>query len=119
MLLAPVLAVALVLSIATAVSFLPAEPQTSTDNKLLPKSLPIPYFPPAPSSSAGAYTAQTPVPSTLTPAATPYPTAAPMATTSSINLFPFIAAAAAIVIGIIAAVTLFSERSLKKDLENN
>jgi hypothetical protein len=39
-----------------------------------------------------------------------------MAANSSVNLLPFIAAAAAVIIGIIAALTLLSERNLKKEL---
>jgi hypothetical protein len=89
MLIAPFLAIALAFLLAGSMGFLP-------ENGSLTSS--------QPSSS--------PVPST-----TPLPTAQAMATTSSGIGVSILFAVAAIAIGIVAAILLFSEKNLKK--ENN
>jgi len=110
-LLAPFLAVALVMSLATAVTYLPASPQASLQNSFSPESSPHPYYNITPST--GSASIQTPVPSPA-PAATP--TTVPASTTASVNLLPILSVVAAVVLGIVAALAFFSERGLKKEL---
>jgi hypothetical protein len=92
MLLAPILAVTLALMLAGSVSFLP---QTSSHNQ------PLPY------------------PTSYDPMPTPLPTSPPVAqATASLsgNLVSILFTVAALVVGVVAACLLFSERSLKKEL---
>jgi len=90
MLLAPLLAVILVLSLAGSMSF-------------LPQSVPQSPLPPQPSTNPN---------STVTPA----PTAQAMnASTSDGNLLSVLFAVAAIIVGVLAAFLLFSEKSLRKE----
>ncbi|MGO8806104.1 MAG: hypothetical protein ACLQO7_05810 [Candidatus Bathyarchaeia archaeon] len=111
MLLAPFLAVALVLSLSVAVSVLPASPQNKPSNPT--PSVNFNAFPPAPSSSAGSYGMAAPAPTALPSTA---PTAIPESLKSSVDLIPIISVAAAIVVGVVSALLFFSERSLKKEL---
>jgi len=140
-LLAPVLAVALAFSIAAAVSYLPVGSQTSIENSFLPTSSQTPtqnepspeptnghfiIVAPTPSPKEGTFSqqTQTPLPSSVAqaatpnPTSTPVPTAIPMSGLSSPNFLPFIAAAAAVILGVVAALVLFSEKSLRKELSN-
>ena len=115
MLLAPILAVALVLSLAGAVSYLPTGPQASTQNQPSPEPSPAQYFngtPAVPGPSAGSYNVGTPIPS---PAATATPMTG-LATNTSSDSLTILAVAAAVVLGIVAALVFFSERSLRKVL---
>jgi hypothetical protein len=111
MLLAPFLAVALILSLAAAVNVLPASPQNKPSNPT--PSVYFNAFPPAPSNSAGSYNMATPAPTALPSTA---PTAIPQSLTSSVNLLPILSIAAAIVVGVVSALLFFSEKSLKKEL---
>lgn len=92
MLLSPILAVALAFLLAGSVSFFP---QNSSQNQTLP-------YP----------TSYDPIPS-------PLPTSPPVAQETaplSGNLVSILFAVAALVVGVVAACLLFSERSLKKEL---
>lgn len=111
MLLAPFLAVALVLSLAAVVSVLPAAPQNKPSNPT--PSVHFNVFPTVPSNSAGSYNMATPAPTELPSTA---PTAIPESLTSSVNLIPILSVVAAIVVGVVSALLLFSEKSLKKEL---
>ena len=75
MLLAPILAVALVLSLAAAVSYLPAGPQASTQMQPSPEPTPaqnfIPTTPATPSPTGSYYYVGTPAPTTAA-TATPF-----------------------------------------------
>jgi hypothetical protein len=113
MVLAPILAVALVLSLAVAVSYLPSLPQATPQNQ--PSAVPTPnvYYnvtPSNPSPSGGSYNVATPAP---TSAAS---TAAPLSGIASFDLLPALSVAAALILGIVAALLFFSEKSLKKEL---
>lgn len=91
LMLSPILAVTLVLLLAGSVSFLP---QSVSQGSL----------PPQPSTNPN---------STVTPA----PTAQAMnASTSDGNLISVLFAVGAIIVGVLAAVLLFSERNLKKEI---
>jgi hypothetical protein len=114
MLLAPILAVALVLSLAAAVSYLPSGPQASSPNQPTPQpSTTINWnaTPQVPSPTAGSYNVATPAPTSTTPS-----TPVPLSGTTSVNLVPALSIAAAVILGIVAALVFFSERSLKKEL---
>jgi len=115
MLLAPFLAVALVLSLAAAVSYLPVSPQSTPQNLSSALSTPSPRFnafPAVPNPTAGIYSTATspPVPSTA-------PTAVPESGTASLNWVPILSVAATTILGIVAALSLFSEKSLNKELD--
>ena len=135
MLLAPFLAVALVLSLAAAVSYLPVSPEASLQKQSFPEASLSNYSYAAaaptanpesgtsgvasPSSSYGSVSAATPLPSTAPiPAATaaPAPTAIPESGTTSVNVLPALSIIVAIFIGAIAALVFFSEKSLKKEI---
>lgn len=121
MLVAPILAVALVLSIAAAVSYLPVSPQAGPVSQPSPEPTPAIYWnftPAAPTSSPGSYNmrTQTAAPGSTSQPATPEPTAVPASLSTSINYLPVLSVIAAIAIGVVAALVLFSEKSLKKEL---
>jgi hypothetical protein len=91
MLIAPILAVALAFLLAGSVSFLPQ------------------------SSPRQASPQPTSFPSSTMP---PLPTTAPVAKTESgCNIFPILFAIAAIIVGLATAFLLFSEKSLKKEID--
>jgi hypothetical protein len=113
MLLAPILAVALVLSLAAAVSYLPSSHQNQPSAEPTP-SVYYNVTPSVPSPSAGSYNVATPAP---TSAAAPTPV--PLSGITSVNLLPALSVAAAIILGIVAALLLFSEKSLKKELSKD
>lgn len=121
-LIAPILAVALVLSLAAAVSYLPVSSQVALQNKPSAASTSTPsqkYFnvtPGTSSNSAGSYNTATPAPTTATPPLAAS-TAAPSSATNSINFVPYLSVAAAVVLGVVAALLFFSEKSLKKELD--
>jgi len=134
MLLAPILAVALVFSIAVAVTYLPTGPQPATQNQPSPEPTPANYYnvtAPIPSPTAnfstGSIAITTPAP-TVVPAAptvvqaapTTPPTAIPATGLGNTNnvYFPILSIIAALIIGVVAALLLFSERNLKKELGN-
>ena len=113
-LIAPILAVALILSLAAAVSYLPSTPQPSFHNQLSAEPTPNVYSnvtPSVPNPSAPTYNIATPAPTSLTP-----PTATPLSGITSVNLIPALSVVVAVVLGIVAALVFFSERSLKKEL---
>jgi len=113
-LLAPILAVALILSLAAAVSYLPSTPQPSLHNQLSAEPTPNVYSnvtPSVPNPSAPTYNIETPAPTSLTP-----PTATPLSGITSVNLIPALSVGVAVILGIVAALVFFSERSLKKEL---
>jgi len=115
-LLAPILAVALILSLAAAVSYLPSTPQPSFHNQLSAEPTPNVYSnvtPSVPNPSAPTYNIGTPVPAPTS--ATP-PTAVPLSGITSVNLITALSVAVAVILGIVAALVFFSERSLKKEL---
>ncbi|MGA2387136.1 MAG: hypothetical protein ABSG33_11480 [Candidatus Bathyarchaeia archaeon] len=121
MLIAPILAVALVLSLAAAVSYLPVSSQVALQNKPSAALTPTPsqkysnVTPGTSSSSAGSYTTATPAPTSAAPPIAA-PTTVPSNATTSINIIPFLSVAAAVVLGVVAALLFFSEKSLKKEL---
>jgi hypothetical protein len=101
MLLAPILAIALALSLFGATYYFPQTGQ-ATQSSTIPQATPIP----------------TPFPSTASPgfAAVPAPTstAVPASVTGeSSNLIPLLSVVSAIVIAVIAVLLLFSERDRK------
>ncbi len=89
MLFAPILAIALAFLLAGAVSFLPQDASQGPPN-------------PQPTSNPN---------STMTP----LPTTAPTQSSANGNIVSILFAVAAIVVGIVSALLLFSERSLKKE----
>jgi hypothetical protein len=115
MVLAPILAVALVLSLAAAVSYLPFLPQASPQNQPSAEPTPNVYYnvtPSVPSPSAGSYNVGTPAPTSA-------PTAVPLSGIASVNLLPALSIAAAVVLGAVAALLFFSEKGLKKELSKD
>ena len=120
MLLAPILAIALVLSLAAAVSYLPLSSQTASQNQQLTQNpmyttaTPAPEFA-APSNEGAPYV---PAPS-ASAAPAPSPTAVPASTlSSSPDFLPVLFVIVAVVIGIAAVQVLFSEKGLKKELSD-
>ena len=116
MVLAPILAIALVLSLAAAVSYLPSLPQASSQNQ--PSAEPTPNVcynvtPSVPSPSTGSYNIATPAPTSAAP------TSAPLSGISSVNLLPAVSVAAAVILGVVAVLLFFSEKSLKKELSKD
>jgi hypothetical protein len=119
MLLAPFLAVALVISLAAAVSYLPVSPQASTQNLPSDLSTPLPQYnavPSVPNPSEGIYSAATPAPA---PVPSTAPTAVPESGKAPFNWLPILSITVAIILGIVAAIALVSEKNLKKELEKN
>ena len=91
MLIAPILAIALAFLLAGSVSFLP---QNASPGQPTPQPTSVPN-------------------STMTP----LPTAAPVSQAAvSGNIFPILFIAAAIAIGVVAALLLFSEKNLNKEI---
>ena len=121
MLIAPILAIAIVLSLTAAVSYLPLSPQTALQNQPSTVSTPAPtnQFGPmystnssgAPVNSSGASPTQIPVPA---PAATAAP--APASITQTVYFLPVLFVIVAVVLGIVCVQVLFREKELQKDL---
>ena len=134
MFIAPVLAVALVLSLTAAVSYLPLSPQATRQvapkNQLSTASTPAPTSPPesqfstastpAPTSqsrpayymnSSAASPTQLPVPA---PTSTAQPATATV--TQTVYFLPVLFVIVAVVLGVVAVQVLFREKELKKEL---
>jgi hypothetical protein len=120
MLIAPILAVALVLSLTAAVSYLPLSPQATP--QAAPKNQPSTVSTPAPTSqpgfmysmnSTGAPPTQIPVPA---PTATTPP--APASVVQTAYFLPVLFVTVAVVLGIVAVQVLFREKELKKELNS-
>jgi len=132
MLIAPILAVALVLSLTAAVSYLPlspqATPQVAPKNQLSTASTPAPTSQPGSMSymnSSGASRTQIPVPApTLGASPTqppvPAPTAAPASAsiTQTVYFLPVLFVTVAVVLGVVAVQVLFREKDLRKELNS-
>jgi hypothetical protein len=116
MLIAPVLAIALALSLTAAVSYLPLSPQATTQNHFLAVSTPAPTSQPGAMYSMNATVAsptQAPVPA---PAATAPP--APASATQTVYFLPVLFVAVAVVLGVVAVQVLFREKDLRKELNS-
>ena len=128
MFIASVLAVALVLSLTAAVSYLPLSPQAAPKTQLSTASAPTPSSTLEPKStlpsySAGASSTQMPPPApapTAPPISAPTaaPTTAPAAVSAQINYLPVLFVIVAVVIGLLAVQVLFREKELKKELNS-
>ena len=114
MLIAPILAVALALSIAAAVSYLPLSTQTAPQTQLSESTQSPTYSsagPAGPVGSTGTNNMQTPA-----PVPTTAPTAVPASTASTFNFAAVLFIIIAIVVGSAAVLVLFREKELKKEL---
>ena len=116
LLIAPILAVALALSLTAAVSYLPLSPQATPQNHFLAVSTPSPTSQPGIAYSMNSSVAsptQIPVPS---PAATAPP--APASVTETFYFLPVLFVAVAVVLGVVAVQVLFREKDLRKELNS-
>ena len=116
MLIAPILAVALVLSLTAAISYLPLSPQAAPQNQPSAVSAPAPTSTPKPtlpSYSAGASSTQMPSPAA---APTTAPTAVPAVVSAPANFLPVLFVIVAVMLGVVAVQVLFREKELKKEL---
>ena len=124
MLIAPILAVALVLSLTAAVSYLPLSPQAAPQKQPSTVSTPASTSTPKstpPSYSAGASSTQMPSPAaapTVAPTASPTaaPTAVPAVVSQPAYFLPVLFVIAAVVLGVVAVQVLFREKELGKEL---
>ena len=116
MLIAPILAVALVLSLTAAVSYLPLSPQ------MAPKSQSSTVSTPAPTSQPGfTYSMNSSVASpTQIPVPAPTTTAppAPASITQTVYFLPVLFVTVAVVLGVVAVQVLFREKDLKRELNS-
>ena len=123
MLLAPILAIALVIFIVASVSTLPSGPRAS-DNQASPQPSPTQAFNVLPSTPITAensalpiYNIATPLPTAgLTYASTATPVSGLASSTTVSNCLPILSITGALIIGVVAVVTLFSEKNLKREL---
>jgi hypothetical protein len=116
MLIAPILAVALVLLLTGAINYLPLSTQTAPKSQSSTVSTPAPTSQPGfmySTNSSGASPSQSPVPA---PAATAPP--APASVTQTVFFLPVLFVVVAVVLGIVAVQVLFREKELKKELNS-
>ena len=120
MLIAPILAVALVLSLTATVSYLPlspqATPQATPKNQLSTSSTPAPTSQPGAmyamnSSEASPTQIPVPAPTTIT-------SAAPASIAQNVYFLPVLFVAVALVLGVVAVEVLFREKGLRKELNS-
>ena len=119
-LIAPILAIALVLSLTAAVSYLPLSPQTAPKNQFSTVSTPALTSTPKPtlpSYSAGASSTQMPSPAPApTAPPTSAPTAVPAVVSQPVYFLPVLCVIVALVVGVVAVQVLFREKELRKEL---
>jgi len=130
MLIAPILAVALVLSLTAAVSYLPLStqtaPQASSKNQSSTMSTPAPTSQPGfayyTNSSGASPSGALPSGASPTQIPVPAPTATTPATPASIlqtvYFLPVLFVTVAVVLAIVAVQVLFREKELRKDLNS-
>ena len=117
-LIAPILAVALVLSLTAAVSYLPLSPQATP--QVAPKNQLSTSSTPAPTSQPGAMYTTSKNSSAASPTQPPVPapttTATPASVTQTVYFLPVLFVIVAVVLGVVAVQVLFREKALKKEL---
>jgi len=120
MLIAPIIAVALVLSLTAAVSYLPLSPPTAPQKQSSTVSTSAPT--PAPTSQPGyMYSTNSSGPSSTQPPV-PAPTVtappAPASVVQTVYFLPVLFVIVAVVLGIVAVQVLFREKDLRKELSS-
>ena len=119
-LIAPILAVALVLSLTAAVSYLPLSSQTA--HTVTPKNTLSSASTPAPTSQPGAMYSTSTNSSVASPTQPPVPApttaATPASVTQTVYFLPALFVIIAVVLGVVAVQVLFRERGLRKELNS-
>ena len=116
MLIAPILAIALVLSLTAAVTYLPLSPQMTPKSQSSTVSTPAPTSQPGgmySMNSPGASPTQLPV-----PAPTTSTSPSPASIAQTFYFLPALFVAVAVVLGVLAVQVLFREKDLKKELNS-